>query len=94
MLTILAACFSMFVRDGLGTMLTVAEARGQAILAGAMDAFGDIASIAVTYFGLDALLTHGLDAHTILLLACIFLTSFAGTTMWTKVSRRIPEVGL
>ena len=91
MLAILAACFSMFLRDGLGTMLTVAEARGRPVLAGAMDALGDLANVAVTVLGAGAVITDGLTAHTVLLLACICITSFLGTTGWTKLSQRIGD---
>ena len=87
MFTILAAMLSMAARDCLGTYLTVAEARGRAVLAGVMDALGDLASLAVSYFGIDALITRGLDAHTILLLGCVCVTSFCGTTLWTRLAR-------
>ncbi|MHB1950247.1 MAG: hypothetical protein ACYCQK_02080 [Acidiferrobacteraceae bacterium] len=92
MLTILAACLSMAVRDALATVLTVAESRGRAVLAGSMDALGDVAGLATTYFGVDALLTNGLSAHTLLLIACIAVTSFGGTVFWTRWARRIRTV--
>lgn len=89
MLSILAACASMAVKDALGTLLVIAEARGRSMLAGALDAGGDIATVLVTFFGAGALIEHGLTAHTVLLLAAMMLTSFCGTALWTRVGRRI-----
>ena len=87
--SILLACASMACRDCLGTFLTVAEARGRAVLAGVMDALGDLAMIAVTVLGAGPVIEHGVTAHSVLLIVCICVTSFAGTVLWTSLARRI-----
>lgn len=93
MLDIVAACGSMVLRDGVGTLLTVAEARGRALLAGVLDALGDLAGIAVTVFGAGAIITHGFTAHTAVLITAMCLTSLVGTTGFTTLSRRIKANG-
>lgn len=89
MLSILLACASMALKDGLGTGLVVAEARGRSWLAGALDALGDLATILVTLAGVGAVILHGWTLHTIVLLAAMMLTSFLGTAAWTRVAQRI-----
>ena len=92
MLQILAACVAMFFRDGIGTLLTLAEARGRATLAGALDALGDLATIAVTVLGAGAVIKGGITPYTITLVAAMVLTSFAGTTLWVRLGTRwMPE---
>lgn len=89
MLTIILAVVSMAIRDMLATFLTVAEARGRATLAGAMDALGDLAGIAVTVVGAGSVIQDGLTGHTVLLIAAMTITSFAGTLVWTKLANHI-----
>lgn len=89
MLQIILACVGMAARDCLGTLLVIAEARGRAVMAGALDATGDLASILVTVVGAGEVITHGLTPHTIILLAAMTVTSFVGTTIFTKLGQRI-----
>jgi hypothetical protein len=91
MVSILLACAAMAVKDALGTLLVVAEARGRSWLAGFLDAAGDLAFVLVTLAGAGAVILHGWTAHTVLLLAAMMLTSLLGTAMWTRFGRRIKE---
>lgn len=90
-LAILAACAAMAARDALATFLTVAENRGKALLAGAFDALGDLATIGVTALGAGQIIIHGLTTRTILLLAAMTATSFAGTALWTRLAQHIGQ---
>jgi hypothetical protein len=86
------AALSMALKDFLATMLTVAEARGRAVLAGTCDALGDLANIGVVLCGAGQLLEHGLDATSIEVLAVITAVSFCGTLTWTRLATRwMPE---
>jgi hypothetical protein len=86
---IVGACLSMAVRDSLATLLVVAEARGRAVLAGLLDAAGDIAGIAVMVLGAGEVIVHGLNAQTLAVLAALMVTSFFTTLAATTVGRRI-----
>lgn len=88
-LIILLACLAMTCHDAFGTGLTVAESHNRAVLAGTFDASCDLAQIAVTIFGAGAVITDGLTAHTITLLAAMTLTSFLGTLCYTKLANRL-----
>lgn len=82
----------MAVKDALGTFLVIAEARGRSVLAGAMDALGDIAVVLVTLFGAGEIITHGWTLHTAEVLVVIVVTSFFGTLFWTRIGSRIKSV--
>ncbi len=86
---LLYAVLSMALKDCAGTLLTVAEARGRAVLAGVLDATGDIATVLVTLFGAGQVVLHGWDTRSIEVLVAIMITSFCGTVIWTKVGRRL-----
>lgn len=87
--SILLACGAMAARDCVGTLLTIAEARGRAWLAGTMDAIGDLASIGVTVVGAGPVIQHGVTGHAVALIGAMLLTSLLGTTLWTTLGRRI-----
>lgn len=89
MLSILAAVAAMAVKDGLGTLLIICEARGRAIQAGILDAANDLATILVTLAGAGAVITHGWSAHTFAVLAAMTIMSFIGTAYWTRIGQRI-----
>lgn len=89
MLHVMAAMVAMTVRDFLGVFLTVAESRGRAKLAGLMDALGDLASIGVTVLGAGPVIQHGVTPYTVVLVACICVTSFFGTVVYTRLANRI-----
>jgi hypothetical protein len=93
MLAVLLACASMAVKDALGTCLVVCEARGRGMLAGALDAGGDLATILVTLAGAGAVITHGWTTHTVLLLAAMTITSFLGTWFWTEFAEHHLNAG-
>lgn len=91
MLEILAACGAMAVRDALGTLNTIAQARGRAWMAGTLDAFLDLASILVTLAGAGVVIQHGWSGHTVLIISTMMLTSFLGTAFWTWVGDKWTE---
>lgn len=88
MLPILAACAAMLVRDGLYALLTIAEARGKAVLSGALDALGDVTGFAVTVLGAGAIITQGLTPHTAAIIAAMAVTSFVGTSVFVRLGNR------
>lgn len=89
MLAIVLAIVSMAVKDALMTFLTVAEAKGRAWLAGVLDAAGDIANIVCTVVGAGSVIKYGMTWHTVTILGAMIITSLFGTTLWTKLGRRI-----
>jgi hypothetical protein len=84
-LEVLLACAAMFLRDGACALLTVCESRGHALLSGLLDVVCDISGTAVTVFGAGAVITHGLSPHVLVLMGCLFATSFCTTALFTKV---------
>lgn len=88
-MTLVWACLAMALRDCFATLLVICEARGRALLAGLLDAAGDLASILVTVLAAGQIILHGWSAHSIVVLAAVMLTSFAGTALWTRVGQRI-----
>lgn len=89
MIAIVAAVVAMAARDAIGTLMTVAEARGRAKLAGILDAAGDLAGVICTVVGAGAVIKGGLTVHTVEVLGAMMFTSLVGTTYWTKLGRRI-----
>jgi hypothetical protein len=89
MIALLLACVSMAARDCIGTFLTVAEAKGRALLAGSLDALFDIATIATTVCGAGPVIRDGLTVHALLVIGSMLIVSFVGTTCWTTLARRI-----
>lgn len=88
---LLWAALSMALKDGLGVLLVIAEARGRAIFAGALDAASDLAIILTTLFGAGQVIEHGWDLKSIEVVATMVVVSFGGTVFWTKIGRRITE---
>jgi hypothetical protein len=79
----------MGFKDAAGTLLVIAEARGRAVLAGFLDAAGDLAQVLVVLFGAGQIIEHGLDGQSVAVLVVICITSFCGTIIWTKVGTRL-----
>ena len=88
LLTYAGAVLSMALKDALGTLLVVAEARGRSLLAGFLDAGGDAANIFVTLLGAGEIVVHGFTAQTFGILAAIMVTSFCGTVGWVRLANR------
>lgn len=89
MLALVAAIVSMCAQDLLGTFLVVAESRGRGVLAGAMDAGGDLARQFVTIYAAGLVIKGGWTPHAIIVLAAVMGTSFVGTTVWTGLAHRV-----
>lgn len=86
--TLILVALAMAVRDVLGTLLVVAEAKGRAVAAGTLDSLGDIAQTLCTVFGVGEIIVHGfgLEAGLILLVMCV--TSFVTTLCATIYGRQ------
>lgn len=78
----------MALKDMLATFLTVAEARGRAVLAGTLDALGDLANIAVVLCGAGQIIEHGMNGRSLEVLVVICCVSFCGTVVWTRLATR------
>lgn len=86
------AALAMALKDGCGTLLVIAQARGRAVLAGLLDAAGDLAQVLVVLFGAGQIIEHGMTGMSVAVLVTIMLTSFAGTVLWTRLGTRwMPE---
>lgn len=88
-MVLLWAALSMALKDGAGTLMVIAEARGRAVAAGVLDAFGDLAQVLVVLFGAGQVIAHGWTWHTAGVLAVICVTSFVGTLFWTRLGTRL-----
>lgn len=86
---LLYAALAMALKDMLATGLTIAEARGHAVRAGAFDALGDLANIAVVLCGAGQIIEHGLDGRSLEVLVVICCVSFFGTIVWTRLGTRL-----
>lgn len=84
--TCLVVMLAMAAQDVLGTVLTIAEARGKDRLAGLMDAGGDVARAVTNSVAVDAIL-HGVGLHSVLVLATLAVTSYNTTRQTTKWAR-------
>lgn len=83
----LLAALSMVVQDILATLLTQAEARDKAILAGVLDSVAWMAAITTTSISVTVLQGHDLKAK-ILVVLCVTAANFIGTTMGTLIGKR------
>lgn len=89
-LSVLEACAVMAVRDCIGTFLTVAEAKGKDWMSGALDALSDLMGLLFLYFGLDIAMPNGhLTGHGAIIIGAMMVTSFFGTTLWTRIGRKL-----
>lgn len=88
---LLLVAVSMAAKDGLATLLVIAEARGRHWLAGALDAAGDVAQVASMVFGAGEIILHGWGWRSAEILAVMVVTSFVGTAYWTWFGKRIKE---
>lgn len=86
---VLAACATMAVKDSLGTLLVIAEARGRAWLAGCLDAAMDRAADLSLVFGIGVVLLHGFTGETAVTLTAMSVTSIGVTQVATRWGRRL-----
>lgn len=91
--TLLAAAAAMAFHDAIQVLLTIAEARGRALLAGLLDSCIDVAKIPVMVFGAGEVITHGWDIRAISVIGTMAATSFATTGASTWWGRRIKTDG-
>lgn len=92
MLVFLWVVLSMAFKDAFGTVMIVAEARGQDNLAGLCDSAGDAANFFLTVFGAGVAVKNGVNGHALAILAVMCVTSYIGTRFWTRMSRKIKVV--
>lgn len=90
--TLLWVAVAMAFRDGLATLLVIAEAKGRHWLAGSLDAAGDVAQVASMVFGAGEIIVHGWGTRAVWVIAVMCVTSFFGTALWTSVGRRMKGV--
>jgi len=76
-------------KDAIFTLLTVAEARGRAGMAGALAAAGDLANVICMVVGAGSIIVHGFNAAAFAILGTMMLTSLVGTAFWTRLGNRI-----
>jgi len=86
--TLVLVALSMALRDVLGTLLVVAEAKGRAVAAGTLDGLGDIAQTLCTVFGVGEIIVHGFGGEAALILVVMVVTSFCTTLAATMYGRR------
>jgi hypothetical protein len=89
-LALIAIALAMGITDVLSTALVIAEARGRGVLAGSLDAAGDVSRIVYTALGVHALDQLNSTSAVTLLVVCA--TSFVVTTFATRiVSQWLPD---
>lgn len=88
LLTLLGACLAMVAQDVLGTLLVIAESKFRPLLAGSLDAAGDVARLATMGISLDVILHRGLCAESVAVIAVVAATSFVATSTTTELARR------
>ena len=86
MIALAAIAAAMAITDIIGTALVIAEARGRAWTAGALDAAGDVSRLIYTALGVKALDDWGHGGPVTLTVVC--LTSFVATTATTRLVHR------
>jgi hypothetical protein len=89
MIHILLGMLVMAFKDAIGTFLTIAQARNRPVLAGALDAVFDLASILFMWVGAGAIMLHGLTPTTLATLGAMMMTSFLGTILWTRIGTKL-----
>lgn len=87
-LLIAAAAAAMLVQDILATVMVVAESRGRAHLAAAMDTLGWYAQIACTTVSVVTLSGHSLGAKVAVVIA-VSVANYLGTWSGTKLGHRL-----
>jgi hypothetical protein len=87
----LLGCISMMVQDSSGTILVIAESRGNSRLAGAMDVIGDAAKFVMyAYSGALLMTQYGWLGRAFIL--PILATGYVTTSQTTKwASKRIKD---
>jgi len=93
MLIALYAALAMFVQDIFYVLLTQAEARNRAQLAGALDSFAYLASLVVTVQAVTTLQGHDLG-RKVIVLAAITAANYVGAVTGVLIGKRlIKEAG-
>lgn len=86
-----AAAGAMYVQDVLATVMVVAESRGRAHLAAAMDTLGWLATITTMTVSVDTLLTGTIESKFTVIVA-VSLANYWGTWSGTKLGHKLmPE---
>lgn len=84
----IAAAGAMYVQDVLATIMVVAESRGRAHLAAAMDTVGWLATITTTTVSVDALIT-GSWWTKFDVIVLVSLANYWGTWSGTKLGHKL-----
>ena len=90
-LTLLAVSLSMAAQDVLATLCVIYEARGRAVLAGVMDAAGDVARLVGYVVGAGEIVVNGWNARAVAIVAVMAATSFVATSATTRWANRRPQ---
>ena len=83
----LLAGVAMVLQDVLGVLLTQAEARDKAILAGILDSVGWLAAIATTTLTVTVLQGHSTEEKIVVILV-VTLANFVGTVTGTLIGKK------
>jgi len=83
----LYAAVAMVASDIVGALLTQAEARDRALLAGGLDSAGWLVAIFTTIWSVNAVNSHDL-ALKIVVLGAVTLANFVGSWSGTKLGKR------
>lgn len=89
LINLVIAIVAMAAKDCVGTLMVVAESKGNERLAGHMDALGDLAQIACQVVGAGSVILNGLTWKSAAIITAMVITSDIGTAYWTHVSKRI-----
>jgi len=91
---IVVSCVAMVAKDGVATLLTIAEARGRAGLSGLLNALGTPASVVFYSYGATAMV-HGYGPKGWLGLLPVMVVDYLDGNLFTALGRRIkPDDGI
>ena len=91
LLTAILAGIAMVIQDVLGTLLTQAEARNRAALAGLFDTLGWPAAIWCTAITVTAMQSHNY-ANIALVIVVVSLANFFGSYFAVRLGKRLVKV--
>lgn len=91
MISALYAGLAMFARNLLGSMLTIAQARGRRFLAGVIDMANDLAGLASYGVGIVTVYQHGWSWISTVTVAAMMVASFAATFIGVTIGVRFRQ---
>lgn len=84
----LLAAVAMIAQDLLLTWMVQAESRNRWVLAGLLDCAGFLAQVTTFGVSIDAIVKHGLNRQTLVVLGALTVANFIGTGLGTLLGSK------